>query len=288
MNTVESAPPVVSAIDDPMTPSPYRVERVVRETRDTFTFDLRPETGGPCLTFRPGQFTMLYAFGIGEIPISISGDPRATDRLTHTVRDVGAVSHALASLKKGDVVGVRGPFGHAWPVDEAHGQDVVLLPGGIGLAPLRPALYHILSHRESYRRVFLLYGARTPQDLLFRQELHDWRARLDLDVAITVDAAQADWYGNVGVVTTLIPRTPLDPERTVAMICGPEIMMRFTAMELQTAGVAPENIYVSMERNMKCAIGFCGHCQLGGTFICKDGPVFTYERMKEYFGQREV
>lgn len=272
---------------DPMLPEPHRLERVRRETHDTFTLELKPAQGD-VKTFAPGQFNMLYVFGTGESAISISGDPADTDTLVHTVRAVGTVTKALRKLRRGDMIGVRGPFGSAWPVAEAEGSDVVIVTGGIGLAPLRPVIYRVLAHRKNYRRVALLYGARTPRDLLFQRELEQWRSRFDLEVEVTLDTASGDWRGNVGVVTRLIPATPFDSLNTVALICGPEAMMRFAVLELQKRGMSDENIYLSMERNMKCAIGLCGHCQFGPTFICKDGPVFRYDRIREWLGKREI
>lgn len=271
-----------------MVPASYRVRRLRRETDDTFTLELQPANGNGGFAFAPGQFNMLYLFGVGEVPISISGDPAKREVVFHTTRRVGTVTRAMAGLKPGDVLGVRGPFGSHWPVEEAEGNDVVIVAGGIGLAPLRPSLYHILSRRDKYGRVVLLYGARTPADMLYRKELEQWRARFDLEVYATVDRAHAGWRGNVGVVTALIPRVPFDPLNTLAMVCGPEIMMRFTVAELQKRGVALDAIYLSMERNMKCAIGFCGHCQYGPTFICKDGPVFRYDRVKDWLSKWEV
>lgn len=273
---------------DPMLPTQFRVRRKRRETYDTFTLELEPLNGTDGLAFAAGQFNMLYVFGVGEVPISISGDPTQPQTVAHTVRAVGTVTTALRNLRPGDVVGVRGPFGTPWPVEEAAGSDVVIVAGGIGLAPLRPALYHLLANRDRYGKVVLLYGARTPEDLLYKRELQKWRGRFDLDVEITVDSATGEWRGNVGVVTTLIPRAPFDPLHTVALVCGPEIMMRFTVLELQKRGIALENIYISMERNMKCAVGFCGHCQFGPTFICKDGPVFRFDQIRPFFETREV
>jgi NAD(P)H-flavin reductase len=231
---------------------------------------------------------MLYVFGIGEVPISISGDPTRPQPLVHTVRAVGTVTRAICALQRGAVLGVRGPFGSAWPMGAAVGKDVVLVAGGLGLAPLRPALYHVLAQRQQYGKVVLLYGTRTPEDLLYRRQLERWRARFDLEVLVTVDRATSAWGGSVGVVTKLITRAPFDPSETVAMLCGPEVMMRFTTMALQQRGVAEDHIFVSMERNMKCAIGLCGHCQFGPSFLCKDGPVLCYDRIKPWFGQREV
>jgi NAD(P)H-flavin reductase len=280
--------PMGASTANPMLPQLYRVQRVWREMRETFTLELVPDNGAAGLSFAPGQFTMLYVFGVGEAPISMSGDPARPQTLVHTVRAVGTVTQGLQRLKRGDVVGVRGPFGSSWPVQEAEGNDVVLVAGGIGLAPLRPALYHLLAQRDRYGRVVLLYGARTPQDVLYARELEQWRGRFDLDVEVTVDSATDPWRGQVGVVTTFIPKASFDPFNTVAMVCGPEVMMRFTVLELQKRGVHAENIFVSMERNMKCALGFCGHCQFGPTFICKDGPVLRYDRIQSWFGQREI
>lgn len=268
---------------DPMLPQIYRVRRTHRETHDTFTLELEGEP----LVFAPGQFNMLYAFGTGECAISISGNPDEPEKLQHTTRVVGTVTAALSKLKPGETMGIRGPFGSYWPLQAAEGNDVVFVAGGIGLAPLRPAIYRVLAHREKYGKVVLLLGTRTPQDILFLRDLQKWRSRLDVEVLVTVDRAESGWKGNVGVVTNLIRRAPFDRLNTAAMICGPEIMMKFTVRELLQRGVSPENIYITMERNMKCAIGFCGHCQLGPTFICKDGPVFRYDRIKFWFEQRE-
>jgi NAD(P)H-flavin reductase len=263
--------------------------RVQRETSDTITFQLQRQKNKKSDAFSPGQFNMIYLFGIGEVPISISGDPAVPGQFVHTVRAVGAVTQALCRVKRGDVLGLRGPFGNPWPLDEASGQDIVIVAGGIGLAPLRPAIYYLLAHRGEYGRIVLLYGVRTPRDLLFRKELEEWRGRFDLNVEVTVDTASAQtWRGDVGVVTRLIPRADFDARHTTALVCGPEVMMRFTIPELQERGVALQRIHVSMERNMKCAIGFCGHCQYGPTFICKDGPVFSFARIQEIFGKREI
>ena len=287
MSTLDLAEDQTS-LTDPMMPTWSRVLRARRETHDTFTLDLSCPGDAAEFSFAPGQFNMLYVFGVGEVPISISGDPATTDSVVHTVRAVGAVTRAMRQLKRDDRIGVRGPFGSAWPVSEAAGRDVVIVTGGIGLAPLRPAFYHLLNHRDDYNRVVLLYGARTRDDILYRDELKQWRAELDLEVDVTVDRSEGRWRGNVGVVTTLIPRAAFDPGNTVAMICGPEVMMRFTVQALANRGVDLKNIYVSMERNMKCAVGFCGHCQYGSTFICKDGPVFRFSEIENIFGIREL
>ena len=278
----------VASSPDPMFPRPYRVHRVTKETSDTFTLELLPEAGHAGFPFAAGQFNMLYVYGIGEVPISISGDPGIPQALVHTTRAVGAVTSGMGELKKGDAIGIRGPFGTNWPVAEADGNDVVFVAGGIGLAPLRPALYQVLSNRDRYGRVVLLYGARTPEDILYRKQLKEWRADLGLEVHVSVDRATRDWRGNVGVVTSLIPRVPFDPYHTVAMVCGPEVMIRYTVMELERRGVAQDRIHVSLERNMKCGIGFCGHCQHGPNFVCKDGPVFPFSKVRDLMNQREV
>ena len=272
---------------DPFVPVPYRVGRVRRETRDITTLELAPFAGDRP-EFLPGQFNMLYVFGIGEVAISVSGDPAGRDAYVHTVRDVGVVSGAIAKLVTGAMLGLRVPYGTPWPVDVAEGNDVVFVAGGLGLAPLRPAIYHVLARRERYGRVVLLYGTRSPTDILFRSEVERWRRRLDVEVLVTVDRADADWRGDVGVVPRLIGRAGFDPHGTVGMVCGPEVMMRFTANALHDAGVATDHIYLSMERNMKCAIGLCGHCQFGPDFVCKDGPVMRYDRIANIMTVREI
>ena len=273
---------------NPMTPNAYRVERVARDLRDTFTLDLQREDDTAGLAFAPGQFNMLYQFGVGEVPISISGDPGQPERLVHTIRAVGTVTSAMARLRKGATVGVRGPFGSSWPVDQAAGNDIVIVSGGIGLAPLRPAIYQILNDRERYGRCMILYGARTPKDILYRRQLERWSARLDVFVDVTVDQAAGPWRGNVGVVTRLVERAGFDPNNTTAMVCGPEIMMRYAVHALNDRGVNDDRIYVSLERNMECALGFCGHCQLAGHFVCRDGPVFSFDRVRDIISVREL
>jgi len=272
----------------PMSPLPYTVRRVQRETHDVISLLIEPVNGSAIGRFSPGQFNMLYAFGMGEAAISISAESARPDRLWHTIRQAGYVTRALTALQRGSTLGVRGPFGTGWPMAEAHGRDLVILCGGIGLAPLRPVIYEVLRDRARFERVSILYGARTPDDLVFRRELEAWRGRFDLHVGVTVDRAPVDWHGEVGVVTGLLSRAPFDPERTVALICGPEIMMRFAALDLEDAGVSAERIYLSMERNMRCGIGQCGHCQYGPTFVCKDGPVFRYDRIQRLFVTREI
>ena len=269
-------------------PRLFKIRQRKQETRDTFTLELEPVDKDIEFTFAPGQFNMIYVFGVGEVPISISGDPGKVDLVTHTTRVVGVVTKAMGKLKKGDILGIRGPFGNGWGVEKFVGKDIVIVAGGIGLAPLRPAIYQILSNRGSYNRVVLLYGARTPEDILYKREIEKWKSRFDLEVYVTVDRGTSGWKGNVGVVTSLIARAPFDSENAVAFVCGPEIMMRYTALELKKRGVSDDNIFVSMERNMKCGVGLCGHCQFGPLFICKDGPVFSYSQVRDLISKREI
>ena len=268
------ARPEVESAADPMRPEPYRVVRTRAETHDAFTLTLEPVREGARLTFEAGQFNMLYAPGVGEAAISMSGPPGTVHRVVHTIRAVGRVTRTLQRLKRGAALGLRGPFGTAWPVSLAEGGDVVLVAGGVGLAPLRPVVYHVLEQRERFGRVCLLFGARTPRDILFAKEIETWRGRLDLEVEVTVDRAAAGWHGLVGVVPSLIPRARFDPASAVAFVCGPEIMMHFTAGELAQRGVPSDRVWISMERNMRCGFGLCGHCQFGPFFVCKDGPKF--------------
>jgi NAD(P)H-flavin reductase len=267
-----------------MLPVPYRVAARRAETADTVTLTLRP-VAEPIPAHRPGQFTMLYAFGVGEVPVSVSG--HGSPVLTQTVRDVGAVTGALCSAAPGDVVGVRGPFGTDWRLDQAAGRDLVLVAGGIGLAPLRPALLAALAQRDRYRRVLLLAGARTPRNLVFAAEFGPWRED-GADVQVTVDRPEPGWPGPVGVVTTLIDRANFDPRRAAALVCGPEPMMRFTACALLRRGVPAGSIRLSLERNMRCGIGRCGHCQLGPLLLCRDGPVVDYPRAEPLLMIREL
>ena len=275
---------VAETLPGPMTPRPFRVMRRRRETRDTWTLELEP-LAGPPLAPAPGQFTMLYAFGVGEVPVSVSGDDGG--RLVHTVRAVGAVTEAICRARPGTVLGVRGPYGNSWPFAEAAGRHVVIVAGGIGLAPLRTMLLHVLHSPAEHQGLTLLYGSRTPADLLFRPEL-DRLVRDGLTLDVTVDAADDEWRGKVGVVPKLVGAARFDPGNAVALVCGPEVMMRFTAEALVERGVPPTAIHVSMERNMRCGVGHCGHCQLGPTLICRDGPVYRWDELEPLLGVREL
>lgn len=260
---------------------PARIERIVAETAGVATYDLvfEDKSLAAGYSFQPGQFNMLYLPGVGEIAISISGDPADRSKAPHTIRQAGDVTNALAELGEGATIGVRGPFGSNWPIEECDSKDVILVAGGIGLAPLRPAICSLLANRDRFGSLTLLYGAREPDGLLYGREYDAWRQQ-GLDVQTTVDRATVGWTGNVGVVTVLLERLALNrPEVTLLLTCGPEIMMWYTIQTALRRGLSPEAVYVSLERNMNCAIGLCGHCQYGPEFVCKDGPVFRYDRV---------
>ena len=273
----------------PWAPIPFTVRSRTAETPDTGSLVLAPADGAPLrLAFRPGQFNMVYVFGVGEAAISISGDPEVPGTYVHTVRAAGKISQAILAAAPGDILGVRGPYGVGWPVEEAVGHDVVVVAGGLGIAPVRPLIYELMRRRDRFARVEIIYGARTPKDLVYYDQIQTWRARTDLRFQTTVDTAGREWYGDVGVVTTRLPDARFDPDRTTAYLCGPEIMMRLTAEALQARGVPDDRIWVSLERNMKCAIGICGHCQLGPDFVCRNGPVFRYKEIRRYLAVREL
>jgi NAD(P)H-flavin reductase len=283
-----SLEPDVARVAPVLLPEPFRVERLGRDTADTWTLHVTPLDARRACAFEAGQFNMLYVFGLGEVPISISGDPTRRGPFVHTVRAVGAVTRALCSLRRGATLGLRGPFGHGWPLREAEGRDVVVVAGGIGLAPLRPAVLELLAGRKRFGRVSVLIGARSPADLLYARQVRGWARRAGVDVRVTVDAAPRDWRGDVGVVTNLLPSARFDPQTAVAFTCGPEVMMRYVTQQLLERGVAPERVWLSMERNMKCAVGVCGHCQWGAAFLCKDGPVLRADRIAGLLGRREL
>lgn len=279
----------ITAANNPWVPMATRIVDITHEVHGISTYALQFENASIANDYRflPGQFNMLYLPGFGEAAISISSDPDQPNSLAHTVRVAGNVTRALSRMKMGQQLLLRGPFGTSWPVDKLTGCDVILACGGVGLAPLRPVIYHIKNHRDDYGRVRLLYGARTPSDLLYTNEYDDWRAH-DIEVNVTVDLGDDAWTGQIGVVPVLFDRLRLTPSQTRVLTCGPEIMMRFVILEALGRKVRPNHIFLSMERNMNCAIGFCGHCQLGPEFICKDGPVFTYQRMEPYLNHEDL
>jgi NAD(P)H-flavin reductase len=266
---------------DPMQPEAARVLARHEECAGVITLTLATAAR----PIQPGQFNMLYAFGVGEVPISTSGDPAHAGVAVHTIREVGAATRALCRTRPDDVIGIRGPFGTPWPLDALAGADLLVIAGGLGLAPLRPVVYHALARRSAFGRVRLLMGARSPSDLLFRAELERWQHQ-ELEVLVTVDHADPSWEGHVGVVPALLAGLDLRPS-TAALLCGPEVMMRFTVRELGRRGVAEDRMFLAMERNMKCAVGFCGHCQLGPSFVCKDGPVLRCDRLGSWLWLKE-
>jgi NAD(P)H-flavin reductase len=268
-----------------MTPAPFRVAERAQDTADTWTLALVPlEAPEPVVA--PGQFMMVYAFGVGEVPVSVSGPPFVPGPVVLTVRAVGAVSRAICRSDVGDVLGLRGPFGTSWPVGGARGGDIVVVAGGIGLAPLRPVVLAALAERDRYEQVHVLYGARAPSEVLYPGLLEKWRA--DADVEVTVDAAGPEWSGPVGFVAKVVSRAELRPEHATAFVCGPEIMMRTTIDALLAHGVPAGRIQVSLERHMDCGVGLCGHCQLGPTLICRDGPVYAYPDVARWLEVREL
>jgi NAD(P)H-flavin reductase len=270
--------------DEFLAPRWAEVHEIVEEIPGTSTFWLRFQEKELQRGYRflPGQFNMLYLPNYGEAAISISSNPHQPGRLGHTIRFVGNVTRAVSRVRRGSPVGVRGPFGAHWPMSQARGKDVVLASGGIGLAPLRSVIYDIKQHRSEFERVVLLHGARTPADILFQGEFDKWRDA-DIEVLETVDRADEAWQGPVGVVPMLFYRLRLNPEKTVVFSCGPEIMMRFVVYEALARRIPKESIYLSLERNMKCGGGLCGHCQFGPYFVCRDGPVFSFQQLEPYF-----
>jgi NAD(P)H-flavin reductase len=272
---------------DPMLPARYVVADRVVETADSATLVLIP-ADEPMPHFKPGQFTMISAPGVGEIAVSISGDPRYELILVQTVRAVGAVSRAIHDAAPGTVLGVRGPFGTDWDLSGAEGADLVIVAGGIGLAPLRPVLLGALAHRARYGRITLVLGARTPAEFLYRELIHAWTESTDLAVVSTVDHPTSGWRGRIGLVTAPLAQIELDPARTVAFLCGPEVMIRSSAELLRERGMPAERIRLSLERNMKCGIGLCGHCQFGPLLVCRDGPVVHYGQVADLLSVKEL
>jgi len=263
-----------------LTPVPAEVVEVVDETPDTKTFYFKPRARleNP----RPGQFTEIYIPGVGEAPVSVSGT-RPDGVIMQTVRSIGTLTEYLFKLGKGGLVGIRGPYGKGWPLEKLEGRDVLVIGGGIGLAPLRPVIKEVEKNRSRYGRLSILYGARTPSLLLYKYEFDEYRSIPDSELLLTVDRGDETWTGNVGVVTELIPKATVKPENAIALVCGPEIMMRFTIKALEKEGFRENQIYLSLERRMKCGVGLCGHCQVGPYFVCRHGPVFPYWMIKKYF-----
>ena len=234
--------------------------------------------------FEPGQFNMVYLYGVGEIPISIVSDPEDDTLLDHTIRVVGRVTRGINNLEQGDRIGLRGPFGRGWPMEQARGKDVVIVTGGLGCAPVVSVINYIMRRREQFNGLSILQGVKHHNDLIWRERYEQWESEKDTQVFLAADVGGRGWPWHVGPVTVLFEKLEVDPENTIAMMCGPEGMMRAAAGELVKRGVKEESLWLSMERNMQCGVGHCGHCQIGGSFVCKDGPVFNYPEVKELFG----
>ncbi len=252
--------------------------RQLTELEKLFKIEL---PGGRSLGHAPGQFVMLTIPGVGEAPISITSSPsRSNGHFELCVRRMGDVTTALHRLEPGASVGIRGPFGHGFPIDEMRGKDILFAPGGLGLAPLRSLINQVLDQRDDFGRVIILYGAKRPAELLFREELDEWAQRKDIEFHVTVDRGDETWQGHVGVITTLFPQISVDPLTTVAITCGPPVMYRFVLIEMLGKGIPERQIYLSLERRMKCGVGKCGHCQINHLYCCQSGPVFTYDQIK--------
>ena len=272
---------------DPMVPVLFRITRVIREIVGVYTWHLKSLDGKP-FHFRPGQFNMVYQIGVGEIPVSISGDCRNPDTLVHTIRAVGPVTNAMQQLRAGAVVGIRGPFGRPWPVDEVAGSDIIFITSTIGLAPLRPLIYEVLHRREEFGKVVICYGTRGTDDVMYESSLHEWRARFDTNVHLTVHTAHSGYRGRVGGVVSAIRAARIDWLSTQAFICRSEALTRQAVDTVGALGVTTDRVWVTLERSMKCAIGLCGHCQLGSTFVCKDGPVYRFDKIEPLYSVREL
>lgn len=262
---------------------PMEAEVVLRveDSPNIFTLSLRlcDNLQQDNYSFVPGQFNMLYLFGVGEIPVSIAGDPAQAGLLSHTIRTVGRVTRGFSQLQAGDRVGLRGPFGRGWPLAEAGDKDVLIITGGLGCAPVLPVINQILHNRDEYGRVSILQGVKHSSDLIWRNRYARWGQMPDTQVLLAADVADPQWSGTVGLVTTLFERIDLNFANSITMMCGPEPMMFAATDELLSLGVDADDIWLSMERNMQCAVGHCGHCQYGETFVCKDGPVFPYREI---------
>ena len=267
-------------------PDIFVVTERIQENSDTVTLAIAPINDQPLTPFTPGQFNMLYRFGVGEVPISFSGSHLNLNNYHHTIRMIGKTTEGLAGLQVGQQLGVRGPFGRGWPMAEITGKQLLIIAGGIGLAPLQPIIEAAVQGSLGAREVQLFYGAKSPQALLFQNRLPAWRQHTT--VQESVDSANSNWHGHIGVITQPLAKAQFNPANTLALICGPEIMMRFAIQTLQQLGLPERSIYLSMERNMHCAIGHCGHCQWGPHFICKDGPVFNFADIADWFYLREL
>jgi len=268
-------------MDNLYIPIKSKVEKVIDETSSIKTFVVRPEEK---LKFSTGQFIELSVPGIGEAPFTPSSDPGVDDVMDVSIMKAGKVTGILhEKIKEGSVVGLRGPYGRGYPIDKFYNKDVVVVGGGVGLAPLRSLLFKLLSEEDKFNKILLMYGARMPADLLYKTSYDKWKSDSKLDIKLTVDEKDQDWQGNVGVVTTILEdiQDQVNIQNSIAIVCGPPVMMKFATLKLLEKKYSPANIYLSMERNMSCGVGMCGHCRVGNFHICKDGPVFTYQELKD-------
>jgi sulfite reductase subunit B len=253
------------------------VREVITETSTIKTFALDLESD---FSFRTGQFIEMTVPGIGEAPFTPSSDPGVKSKFDLTIMNVGKVTSMLHGMQKGQVLGIRGPYGKGYPLDRFKGKDVLIVGGGVGLAPLRSLLFKLFSDINDYNKVVLRYGARTSNDIVYKNSIPEWAKKDKVDAMVTVDVGDPSWSGKVGLVTTLLGEVPIDLKKAVAIVCGPPIMMKFVTMKLLDVGFKPEDIYLSMEKSMSCGLGKCGHCRIGKFYACKDGPVFTYDQLK--------
>jgi NAD(P)H-flavin reductase len=264
---------------------PVEAGIVARRQESPTIFSLQLQLADPDIArefrFAPGQFNMLYLYGIGEIPLSIVSDPDQPERLTHAIRTVGRVTRGFSQLKVGERVGLRGPYGHGWPVESVRGHDVMIVTGGLGCAPVVSVINYLLQRRAQFGRLMVLQGVKHSDDLIWRERYAAWEKQPDTQVLLAADVAGGHWPWFTGPITVLFEHVQFDPKNTLVMMCGPERMISASARLLLQRGVGSEDIWVSMERNMQCALGHCGHCQFGASFVCRDGPVFRYSRVRE-------
>lgn len=262
--------------DNPYSSTPAEITDIQDESPNIKTFVLEPEEP---LEFATGEFVQLSVPGLGEAPFTPSSSPNIKEKLEITIMEAGEVTGVLHETPPGETLGIRGPYGRGYPLEEMKDRDILVVGGGVGLAPLRSLLYMLMDKPEDFGKISLKYGARTPEHLIYKDQLDEWDDSSIIDLELTVDEGDEEWEGNVGVVTTLLEEPDVDTEEGLAVVCGPPIMMKFTAQKLLDF-FEPKDIYLSLEKNMSCGFGMCGHCQLGKYYVCKDGPVFTYDQVK--------
>jgi sulfite reductase subunit B len=263
---------------NPYQPIEATVEEIIQETPSIKTFVLKPKES---IEFKTGQFVELSLPGVGEAPFTPSSDPNIKEKMDLTIMNVGRLTNFLHKISKDTILGIRGPYGNGYPVEEFEGKEILIVAGGVGLAPLRSLLLSLFSKLERYRKILLCYGARTPKDILYKNEIPQWQKKKKIDIKLTVDTGDETWKGNVGLVTSILKDLPLNLNNSVSCVCGPPVMMKFTTLKLLDLGFKPNQIYLSMEKNMSCGLGKCGHCRIGKYYVCKDGPVFCYEKIRD-------